>query len=83
MNQPWENGKKIFQRFYLRALGPNLGCPIFFPPVTRYHGQLSSCKLLEKTNDPILRKLSHGWTDRQVDGKADKSDLIGCCLTND
>ena len=26
--------------------------------VTRYHGQLSSCTISEKTNDPILRKLS-------------------------
>ena len=36
----------------------------FFPkknlasPVTRYHGQLSSCAISEKTNDPILRKVS-------------------------
>ena len=26
--------------------------------VTRYHGQLSSCTIPEKTNDPILRKFS-------------------------
>ena len=32
-------------------------------PVTRYHGQLSSCTISEKTNDPILRKLSDGWTE--------------------
>ena len=30
---------------------------------TRYYGQLSSCTMSEKTNDPILRKLSYGWTD--------------------
>ena len=30
---------------------------------TRYHGQLSSCTMSEKTNDPILRKLNYGWTD--------------------
>ena len=35
--------------------------------VTRYHGQLSSCTISEKNNDPILRKHSEkqtdGWTD--------------------
>ena len=35
--------------------------------VTRYHGQLSSCTISEKTNDPILRKLSDGQTDRPTD----------------
>ena len=32
--------------------------------VTRYHGQLSSFTISQKTNDPILRKLSDGWTIR-------------------
>ena len=50
--------------------------------VTRYHGQLSSCTISEKTNDPILRKLSDGQTDRQTDGRTDESDFIGRCLTN-
>ena len=39
--------------------------------VTRYHGQLLSCTISEKTNYPILRKLSD-----------DQSDFIGCCPTN-
>ena len=43
-------------------------------PVTRYHGQLSSCKISEKTNDPILRKVS--------DGQTEESDFIGHCPTN-
>ena len=30
--------------------------------VTRYHGQLSSCTISEKTNDPILRKRTDRWT---------------------
>ena len=37
------------------SFGPNLGCPIFFfffkhlaSSVTRYHGQVSSCKISEK-----------------------------------
>ena len=42
----------------------------FFPlknlalSVTRYHAQLSSCTISEKNNDPILRKLSDGQTDK-------------------
>ena len=32
-------------------------------PVTRYHGHLSSCTISEKTNDPVLWKLSEGHTD--------------------
>ena len=35
--------------------------------VTRYNGQLLSCTISEKTNDPILRKFSDGETDRQID----------------
>ena len=62
--------------------------PKFWPPVflffftnlassvTTYHGQLSSCKTLEKTNDPILSKLSdgrtNGQTDRRIDGQMDR-----------
>ena len=44
----------------------------------RYHGQLSSCTISEKTNGPILRKLSDG----QMDGQTDESDFIGRCPTN-
>ena len=42
-----------------------------WPPssVTRYHGQLSSCTISKKTNDPILRKLSDGRTDGRIDGR--------------
>ena len=43
---------------------------------TRYHGQLSSCTRSEKTNDPILRKLSGrqmaGWTNGLRDGQTDR-----------
>ena len=39
------------------------------PSVTRCHGQLSSCTISEKNNDPILRKRSDGRTDRQTDGQ--------------
>ena len=49
--------------------GPSSGCQVFFfknlaSSVTRYHGQLSSCTISEKTNDPILRKLTNGRSDR-------------------
>ena len=59
--------------------GPDLGTQIqaanffffFFKnlasSVTRYHGHLSSCTISEKTNDPILSKLSEGRTDRWTD----------------
>ena len=50
--------------------------------VTRYHSQLSSCTISEKSNDPIERKLSDGQTDKQTDGETDESDFIGCCPTN-
>ena len=36
--------------------------------VNRYHGQLSSCTILEKANDPMLRKFSNGRMGRQTDG---------------
>ena len=51
--------------------GPKWGRQIFFffknltSLVTRYHGQLSSCAISEKTN-PILTKLSAGRTDRRT-----------------
>ena len=37
--------------------------------VTRYPGQLSSCTISKKTNDPILRKLSAERTDGRTDGR--------------
>ena len=51
---------------------------------TRYHGQLSTCTTSEKTNDPILRKLSDGrtdgqtdrWMDRQTDGRTDRPTTV-------
>ena len=71
-------------------LGPTLTLwakfrpPIFFPKslapsVTRYHGQLSSCTIPEKTNDPILRKGSDGWTEEQTEQQRGQSDFIGHC----
>ena len=58
---------------------PKRGLPIFFlksvaSPVTRYNGQLSSCLISEKTNDPILRKVNDRWTDGWTDGRADRQE---------
>ena len=45
---------------------------LFFSPKnlassgTRYHGQLSSCTISEKNNDPILTKRSDGRADRRT-----------------
>ena len=66
----------------------NFRLPNFFffknlaPLVTGYHGQLSSCTISENNNDRILRKISDGQTDRQIDRQTDESDFMGCCLTN-
>ena len=46
--------------------------------LSRRDGQLSSCTILEKTNNPILRKVRDGRTNR----KTDKSDFVGRCPTN-
>ena len=66
MNQTWENGKKIFGPDF-DPFSPNSGHQnIFFmnlaSSVPKYHGQLSSCTISEKTTDPILRKVSDGRT---------------------
>ena len=61
MIQSRENGKKLYLGPDLGPLGPNSGQIFFFlnlaTSVTRYHGQLSSCTISEKLNDPILREL--------------------------
>ena len=83
MNQTWENGKKPCFGPNYGPYGPNSGSQNFFfknlaPSVTRYYGQLSSCTVSEKTNDPILGKHSDGWTD----GQTDERDFMGRCATN-
>ena len=50
--------------------------------VTRYHGQLSSCTISEKTNNPILRKLSDGRTDGQTDGQTSRLERFHRMLSN-
>ena len=65
MNQTFENGKKPS---FGSDFGPNSDRRFFFKKnlassPTRYHGQLSSCTVSEKSNDSFLRKLSDGRTD--------------------
>ena len=64
----------------IKSFGPNFGTfglnsshQIFFlknlaSSVTRYHGQLSSCIITEKINDPILKEFS----DRRTEGQTDE-----------
>ena len=73
-------------RFWV--IWPNFRPPKYFFKnlawsITRYHGQLSSCAISEKTNDTILKKLSvrrtDGLTDGLTDRQTDGSDFIGPC----
>ena len=73
MNSALENGKNLVLCRILAHL-TQIWVANFFEKnlersVTRYYGQLSSCTTSEKTNDPILRKLSDGRTDGQTDGQ--------------
>ena len=88
MNYASENGQKPSFGPDVGLFGPNSGHQIFFKNLassfTRYHGQLSTCTTSEKTNDPILRKLSDGrtdgqtdrWMDRQTDGRTDRPTTV-------
>ena len=58
------------------TFGPNSCHQIFFfknlaASITRYHGQLSSCTILVKNNDPILKKRNDAPPDRWIDGRTD------------
>ena len=75
MIQTQLNDKKPHYGPDLGQLCPNLSCQSFFfffknlaSSVTRYHGVLRSCTISEKTNDPILRKVSGGQMEGQMDG---------------
>ena len=64
INQTWENSKKSGFGPDFGPFGQNLNLFFFFffktlaLSVTKGYGQLSSCAISRKTNDPILRKLS-------------------------
>ena len=98
MIQTQENGEKPHFGPNLGQLGP-IGRAIFFFIFFFYfffskiwlrqslenhgHGQLSSCTILEKTNDPILKRFSDGRRDERI-GQTDRRtiDSIGRCSTN-
>ena len=74
MVQTQENGEKHFGPD-LGRFGQNSGCHFFLfffktlaSSGTRYHGQLSSFKISEKTLSN-LEKFSDGRTDGQTDGR--------------
>ena len=71
MIQTQKNGEKLHFGPDLDPLGPNSGLRFsFFKNValsaTRYHGQLSPCTILEKTNDLFFKKFSDRLTDGQT-----------------
>ena len=72
MSQTWENGKNLVSDPILAHLTQIQAAKSFFKNltkiVTRYHGQLSPCRISEKTYNPILRKLCDGRTDGQPTG---------------
>ena len=74
MIQTQENDEKPHFRSDLGPL-PRIQTAKFFffknlaLSVTRFQCQLSSCTISEKTNDPILRKLSNGRTDQPTEGR--------------
>ena len=76
MTQTQENGDKPHFVPDLGPFSPNSGCQFFFKnlalSVTRYHGQVSSCTISEKTSDSILRKSSDRRTDGRTDGRTDR-----------
>ena len=45
-------------------------------PLFSHNGPLTSFKNLEKTNEPILRKLCYGWTHGWTDGRTDGQTCI-------
>ena len=76
MIQTQGNDKKPQFGPNLGPLGPIWATKCFFKilafSVTRYHGQLSSFTILQKTSDPIFIKFSDGWTDRLMDRGTDR-----------
>ena len=80
MSRIWENSKKPSFGPDFGPFGPNLGLFFSFFCFSKiwlrqsHHGQLSSCTISEKPNNPIIRNFS----DRQTD----ESDFIGRCSTN-
>ena len=87
MNDTWKNKKKTVVLVPILAHSTQIqAANIFFLvkilalSVTRCHGQLSSCTIPEKTNDPILKKLrdgqTEGYTDEQTEGQTHRQTRV-------
>ena len=79
-NFPQKSKNPIFGPFW--ALFAHYRVNEFFPKnpalsLFYVYGPLTSCKKLEKTNEPILRTLHHGQTDGQMDRRTDDTEFIG------
>ena len=73
MNQTWETGEKPSFAPDFGPFGPNLDCQFFFsniwlPQSLDIMVSFQHVQYQKKTNDPILRKLSDGQTDRGTEG---------------
>ena len=75
---------KIWFRAQFWRVWPKFGPPFYFfesmaSSITRCHGQLSSCTIPEKTNNPKFRDR---WTNGQTDRQTKNNDFIVRCPTN-
>ena len=82
MIQTQENGKKTlfwgsFWYVRLKFRLPKIFFKNLASSVSRYDGQLLSCTMPEKTNDPIFIELSYGRTYKQTDRQTDETGFIG------
>ena len=87
-NDTWKNKKKPLVLVPILAHSTQIqAANIFFflvkilaLSVTRCHGQLLSCTIPEKTNDPILKKLrdgqTEGYTDEQTEGQTHRQTRV-------
>ena len=79
INQIWENSKKPSFGPDFGPFDPNLGHQFLFSKIwLRLSLDVMVSTISEKTNGPILRKLSDG----QMDRLTDESDFIARCPTN-
>ena len=87
MIQTQENGKKTlfwgsFWSVRLKFRLPKIFLKNLASSVSRYDGQLLSCTMPEKTNDPIFIELSYGRTYKQTDRQTDETGFIGHYAAN-
>ena len=77
------NSKKMAKNLILDLIYASWAlCFNLTSSVNRNHGQLSSCQISVKANDPFLRKLNDRRTKERTDRPTDESDFIQCCSTN-